>query len=104
MATEDGSRTDHDALTDRPFRGGSRVRTERSAKRVRAYVGGQVVLDTMRPLLVWEKPSYPTYYIPVADLLADLVATGASVTAIDDTTGRTHDLRIGGGTVPGGVR
>ena len=53
-----------------------RVRTEPSAKRLRAFLGGQVVLDTTRPLLVWEIPYYPTYYVPAADLVADLEPTG----------------------------
>ena len=53
-----------------------RVRLEQSAKRVRAFLGGEVVVDTTRPLLVWEVPYYPTYYLPVADVRAELVDTG----------------------------
>ena len=34
------------------------------AKRIRAYLGGELVADTIRPLLVWEKPYYPAYYFP----------------------------------------
>ena len=54
-----------------PARG--RIRIERSAKRVRAYFAGVVVADTTRPVLVWEKPYYPTYYLPVADVRTDLL-------------------------------
>jgi hypothetical protein len=36
-----------------------RVRVEQGAKRVRAYLGGQVVADTTQPRLVWEVPYYP---------------------------------------------
>jgi len=55
------------------------VRTERSAKRVRAFLGGELVADTVRPLLVWESPRYPTYYFPAADVRAELLsADGAS--------------------------
>jgi uncharacterized protein (DUF427 family) len=53
-----------------------RVRVEQGAKRVRAYLGGEVVADTTRPLLVWEVPYYPTYYLPTADVAAELVPTG----------------------------
>jgi uncharacterized protein (DUF427 family) len=53
-----------------------RVRVEPSAKRVRAFLGGEVVVDTTHPLLVWEVPYYPTYYLPVADVRAELVDTG----------------------------
>jgi uncharacterized protein (DUF427 family) len=50
-----------------------RIRIERSAKRVRAYFAGVPVADTTRPVLVWEKPYYPTYYLPVADVRVDLL-------------------------------
>ncbi len=32
-----------------------RVRVERGSKRVRAYLAGRLVADTVAPLLVWEK-------------------------------------------------
>jgi uncharacterized protein (DUF427 family) len=49
-----------------PVRG--RVRVAQGAKRVRVFLGGQVVADTVHPLLVWEVPYYPTYYFPRADV------------------------------------
>jgi uncharacterized protein (DUF427 family) len=52
------------------------VRVEHGAKRVRAYLGGAVVVDSIAPLLVWEVPYYPTYYFPESDVRADLVADG----------------------------
>jgi uncharacterized protein (DUF427 family) len=57
-----------------------RVRVEQRAKRVRAYLGGEVVADTIRPRLVWEIPSYPAYYFPVADVRTDLLVPSATVT------------------------
>jgi uncharacterized protein (DUF427 family) len=51
-----------------------RVRVEQGSKRVRAYLGGELVADTTRPLLVWEKPYYPTYYFPAADVRTDLLS------------------------------
>ena len=51
-----------------------RVRIEDGQKRIRVYLGGEVVADTTQPKLVWEKPYYPTYYFPEAD-----VSTGALV-------------------------
>ena len=54
-----------------------RVRTEQGEKRVRAILGGEVVVDTTSPLLVWEVPYYPTYYFPEADIKTELlVETG----------------------------
>jgi uncharacterized protein (DUF427 family) len=45
-----------------------RVRVEQGGKRVRAVFAGQVVADTVHPLLVWEVPYYPTYYFPRDDV------------------------------------
>jgi uncharacterized protein (DUF427 family) len=40
-------------------------------------LGGEVVVDTTSPLLVWEVPYYPTYYFPAADVKTELlVETG----------------------------
>jgi uncharacterized protein (DUF427 family) len=54
-----------------------RVRVEHGAKRVRAYLAGELVADTTRPLLVWEKPYYPTYYFPATDVRAELLRAEA---------------------------
>ncbi len=51
------------------------VRTEQGHKRVRAYLEGEKVADTIRPLLVWETPYYPAYYFPAGDLFAELLPT-----------------------------
>ncbi len=56
-----------------------RVRVEHGAKRVRAYLGGELVADTIRPLLVWEKPYYPTYYFPVADVRTERLSLDGGV-------------------------
>jgi len=54
-----------------------RVRVEPSQRRVRVMLGGEIVADTTSPLLVWEVPYYPTYYIPEADVETGLlVETG----------------------------
>ena len=51
-----------------------RVRVEQGAKRIRGFIGGELVVETFRPLLVWEKPQYPTYYFPIADVRAELLS------------------------------
>ncbi len=70
------------------------VRVERSQKRVRVLLGGEVVADTIRPLLVWEIPYYPMYYIPVEDVRAKLVPVG------DDR----FDVVTARATAPGAAR
>jgi uncharacterized protein (DUF427 family) len=42
-------------------------------RRIRAFAGGQKVIDTTRALYVWEWPNYPQYYIPLADVRSDLL-------------------------------
>lgn len=37
-------------------------------RRVRAFLGGQAIVDTTRARYVWEWPNYPQYYIPVGDV------------------------------------
>ena len=54
-----------------------RVRVEQSPKRVRAYLGGEVVADTIHPRLVWEVPYYPAYYFPVEDVRTGLLVSTA---------------------------
>jgi uncharacterized protein (DUF427 family) len=52
------------------------LRIEPSPKRIRTTLGGEGVVDTTDALLVWERPHYPTYYLPVADVRADVVDKG----------------------------
>ena len=52
------------------------IRVEHSRKRVRILLAGELVADTTSPLLVWEVPYYPTYYIPAADVQAKLIPAG----------------------------
>jgi uncharacterized protein (DUF427 family) len=52
------------------------VKAERGPKRVRAYLNGAIVADTYTPWLVWESPYYPTYYVPAADITAELIPSG----------------------------
>jgi uncharacterized protein (DUF427 family) len=73
------------------------VRVETGSKRVRAYLGGEVVADTTSPLLVWERPYYPTYYFPLADVRAELLpADDAVVRSPSRGDGRRFSIRAGG--------
>jgi uncharacterized protein (DUF427 family) len=56
-----------------------RVRIEPGAKRVRAYLGGEAVADTTRPMLVWEVPYAPAYYFPLADVRTELLTEEGEV-------------------------
>ena len=56
------------------------IRVEPTEKRVRAYVDGILIFDSVHALLVWEAPPYPAYYIPVRDVQMDLLAATETVT------------------------
>src|SRR5260370_40288890 len=60
--------------------GAGRVHVEHGLKRVRAYLGGEVVADTAHPRLVWEVPYYPAYYFPAEDVRTELLAPTSTVT------------------------
>jgi uncharacterized protein (DUF427 family) len=85
------------STTARPAARG-RVRIETGRKRVRAYLGGEVVADTTAPLLVWERPYYPTYYFPLTDVRAELLPSGddAVVRSPSRGDGRRLTVRVGG--------
>lgn len=78
-----------------------RVRVESSAKRVRAYLGGELVADTTRPRLVWERPYYPTYYLPEQDVRAELVPTGETRRSPSRGEADVLDVVTGRATAPG---
>jgi uncharacterized protein (DUF427 family) len=78
-----------------------RTRLEPGTKRVRAFLGGEVVADTARPILVWEVPYYPTYYFPLADLRAELKPDGGSVHSQSRGDARTSTVCAGGTEAPG---
>ena len=74
-----------------------RVRTEQGLKRVRAYLNGVLVADTTNVLLVWEKPYYPAFYIPAADVNTDLlVATGETTRTPSRGTAALHTVKVDG--------
>jgi uncharacterized protein (DUF427 family) len=68
---------------------------EPAPRRVRGFLGDDVVFDTTRAMYVWEWPYYPQYFIPVADVTLDLLVT-------ENTTQHTprgivdlHAVRVG---------
>jgi uncharacterized protein (DUF427 family) len=77
------------------------VRAEPGAKRVRAYLAGRPVADTRRPWLVWEGPHYPAYYLPAADVTAELVPTGETRHSPSRGDAVLYDVRAGGAVARG---
>lgn len=74
-----------------------RVRVERSAKRVRVYLGGECVADSGAPWLVWEVPYYPAYYFPLGDVRAEKLApTGVTTRSPSRGTATHYTVKAGG--------
>ena len=63
-----------------------------SPKRVRAFLGGIAIADTMRARLVWEQPHYPVYYLPIADVRMALVPPDACKLFADSPVAELRDL------------
>ncbi|HEY2565721.1 MAG TPA: DUF427 domain-containing protein [Acidimicrobiales bacterium] len=80
------------------------VRVEPGGKRVRAYLQGQLVADTLRPHLVWELPYYPTYYLPLDDVRAELIPTSEIHHSPSRGEGLIHDVTVGEVTAKGAAQ
>ncbi|SHN09842.1 DUF427 domain-containing protein [Actinacidiphila paucisporea] len=78
------------------------VRVEPSARRVRVFLGGQIVAESTRALMVWESPHYPVYYFPPADVREDLLSSdGTTRHSPRRGDGRKHTVRVGDIEAPG---
>ena len=64
-------------------------------RRIRAFLGGEQVLDTSRALYVWEWPNYPQYYIPLADVRRDLLVSEGQTRQSRRGLQHLHALRVG---------
>ncbi|KKK07801.1 DUF427 domain-containing protein [Micromonospora sp. HK10] len=73
-------------------------------RRVRAFVGGEPVLDTTRARYVWEWPFYPQYYVPAADVRRDLLVDEGRAEDTRRGTARLHGLTAGDTTRAGCAR
>ncbi|MDQ3105248.1 MAG: DUF427 domain-containing protein [Actinomycetota bacterium] len=80
------------------------VRVEHSPKRVRALVDGVAVLDSRAAVLVWEHPRYPTYYLPLTDVSAELVDTGRVEPDPARGAGHVLDLAVTGRALEAAAR
>src|ERR1700733_9395992 len=53
---------------DYPDVASARGRIEPAPRRVRGYLGSELVFDTTAARYVWEIPYYPAYYVPLTDV------------------------------------
>ena len=69
---------------------------EPAPRRVRAFLGGEKVLDTTRAFYVWEWPYYPQYYIPLPDVHRDLLIPEGHTQQTRRGVAEPHGVRAGG--------
>nr|WP_221383007.1 DUF427 domain-containing protein [Actinoplanes polyasparticus] len=82
-------------MTDYPTMIAQVNRMEPVPRRIRAMLGGRVVLDTIRAMYLWESPKYPQYYIPLDDIDATAVIDESHVQRLSRGTARRIGLRAG---------
>jgi uncharacterized protein (DUF427 family) len=64
-------------------------------RRVRAMLGSVTILDTTSAHYVWEVPSYPAYYVPLADVLPDVLVSEGHTQHSALGKVEIHGLRLG---------
>ena len=77
------------------------VKVEPGQKRIRIYLGGDLVADTRKPFLVWEKPYYPTYYLPESDVRASLISASQTVHSPSRGDGEVLHVKVATATAEG---
>lgn len=73
-------------------------------RRIRGLLGGAYVFDTARATYVWEFPPYPQYYIPLADVDADLLVEEERTKRTPRGTAAFRGLQVGTVSRPGAVQ
>ena len=70
-----------------------RVHIEDGRKRVRTYLGGELIADTKRLKLVWEVPYYPAYYFPREDVRMHLLTPNGNIQR-SPSRGDAHNFTV----------
>ena len=81
-----------------------RGRVEPAPRRVRGYVDGVLVFDTVAARYVWEVPYYPQYYVPVKDVRTQYLVDEDHPRRLQFGTAQSHALHVNGVTVAEAVR
>jgi uncharacterized protein (DUF427 family) len=79
-------------------------RVEPAPRRVRAFLGNELIFDTTRACYVWEVAYYPQYYIPVEDVDPRFLVDEKHEQSTRRGTARRHGLHAGAAQRPGAVR
>ena len=70
-------------------------------RRIRGVFAGRTIFDTGNARYVWERPHYPQYYLPLADVAVDLLRDEhADQRLVDVQWSTAHLASLGVVTVP----
>jgi uncharacterized protein (DUF427 family) len=83
-------------MSDYPGMAASRGRVEPAPRRVRGFLGDELVFDTTAARYVWEIPYYPAYYIPLQDVCRELLRDEDHPQKVQFGPSRLHSL-VGAG-------
>ncbi|HVQ86802.1 MAG TPA: DUF427 domain-containing protein [Actinomycetes bacterium] len=64
-------------------------------RRIRGVLAGEIVVDTVRALYVWEWSNYPQYYIPLDDIRQDVLVDEKHTQQTRRGPLAIHGLRVG---------
>ena len=64
-------------------------------RRIRGFIGAEVVFDTVRALYVWEWPHFPQYYVPMKDVRSDVLVDEDTTQHSPRGSVALHGLRVG---------
>ena len=81
---------------DYPQMAAARGRIEPAPRRVRGFLGHELVFDTTAARYVWEVPYYPQYYVPLADVGAGFLRDENHPQKVQLGPSRLHSL-VGAG-------
>jgi uncharacterized protein (DUF427 family) len=79
-------------------------RIEPAPRRVRGFLDGHQVFDTIDAVYVWEWENYPQYYLPLADIDTQLLVDEGREQKLRFGLARRHGLRTDNVERPGTVR
>ena len=89
---------------DYPQNATERGRVEPAPRRVRGYLGSELVFDTTAARYVWEIPYYPAYYVPLADVRAEFLRDEDHPQKVQFGASRLHSLVGAGQAHPSAAR
>jgi len=82
--------------TDYPEVAATRGRIEPAPRRVRGFLGHELVFDTTAARYVWEIPYYPAYYVPLQDVRTEFLRDEDHAQKVQFGPSRLHSL-VGAG-------